>query len=86
VTAAPTTVRVTWPDGTTIEAGSWAWLLRRVHRLPWNRNLPGARAMRNELSRRTYVLTGELVSPALPAADFWHGLEHAGAIRLYVER
>jgi hypothetical protein len=80
------TVQATFPDGTTIAAGSWGWLLRRAHRLPWNRIMFDGQEVRNELARRAYVLTGVLVSPALPAADFWYGLEHAGMIQLEVER
>lgn len=75
-------IRVTWQDGSVLEARSWGWLLRKLRLEPWNEPYDSGRAMRNELARRAYVWSGDIVDPRLPAIDFWSELARVGLVRL----
>lgn len=75
-------IRVYWQDGSILEARTYGWLLRRLAREPWNEPYTTGRAMRNELARRAYVWSGDIVDPRLPAPEFWQALDRTGLVTL----
>lgn len=73
-------IRITWPNGQRLTAEDAVSLIEKIAEKPWNART--ARQMREELSRRAYVWSGEIVNPTLPPDDFVVELANAGLFRI----